>query len=193
MTTAEIIQTISTTLAVISAICSTIVCTLTFKTTKPALKIKIDKKNKPQCVFFADGDFTTAIVVVVARNNSNVVGEISEAVIRYKGKKYCSRSSYITTPFSVNKIKIVTEAGLTNDPSKFICTTPKSIKPYSEEQFALVFQHLPKDIADSFVSTISFRVCGRFFKHNLHRMTFVALKPDSKKVDKSSNRKAKTK
>ncbi len=54
MTTSEIVQIVSISLAGISAICSAVVCCLTFKTTRPYLKISIDKKGKPQCVYYLD-------------------------------------------------------------------------------------------------------------------------------------------
>lgn len=180
MTLAEYIQIISTALALISVLCSLVVCLLTFKTTRPSLKIKISKTDKVQCVYHSTKDFSVAFVLAHIRNNSNVIGEVSEVSFKYNNVLYHSKS--VSTIFSIkpNMFEIIDELGNKIDFSKFVCDTPKKIQPYSEEYVGFIFPNFAKNTKNSFITTLRFTICGKFFKRNLYRVRFFPLNRSKK-------------
>lgn len=177
MTTSEIVALISSIFTAISGISAVIVCFLTFRTTRPQIKLKTDKKPSNRAyAYWHNKSFAFLSLEII--NSSNIAGMIDDLCIIYKGKEYPAENIYAKYDPHPFELKSFFDEQIEQDTQALHLKTPLKIDGYSIKSGFFLFPTFPVIQANEIVVTLRFRLINKKFKRKIRRVKFSCISPN---------------
>lgn len=173
MDTPTIIALIASLGAGISGIASAITCFFTYRTTRPNLKVEIDKKH---CVYTYFQDKSFAFMPLTIRNTAVVNGMVDNIYIKYEGKEYGAEDIYTDYNLEPFKIENIMNDKIKRNTNKLRLKSPLWVKGFSFVEGFIVFPNFPIVQVHSINVRISYRLSNKKFKRFKH-VTFSCVTP----------------
>ena len=185
MNTYQVFTIIFSAITATSTIAAFLTCYFTYKTTRPDIKIKVERKKTtayPQNIFVSDNKNATTLITVSLSNCSPVSGTIKECYIKYNRKLYEAQSRYIEYSSFIVQGQDLNKNPVNEERLKLL--TPIEIKGCSWVEGYLIFPAFPVSCIAPFIDAkIIFRIVGQIRNYK----TVVRIYASAPALSKKSN------
>ena len=177
MSTSEIVALISSIFTAISGISAAVACILTYRTTRPKIKL-IPHKSQIGHIYSYWKEKSFALLSFQLINSSMIDGMIDDLCIVYNGKEYFAENiftNYDPQPF---ELEILFDGVLKQNTDALRLKTPLTVKAYSTVNGFIFFPTFPAVQLNSINVTITYRVMNKKFKRKIRRVKFYLVSPE---------------
>lgn len=176
MSPSEIVSLVAGIFTAVSGVSAAIACFLTYRTTRPKIKLKVGKQNSNRAyTFYKDKGF--ALLGIDLINSSMVAGMLDELCIIYEGKEYYAEkigTQYDPYPFEV---KSFFSEQIEQDTKLLRLKTPITVQGYSIISGYILFPSFPVVQTNTITVNISFRLMNKNFKQKIRRVKLSRVTP----------------
>ena len=183
METSEWVALIASFFTAISGISAAIACILTFRTTRPQIKLRLTEKQTHR-VYTHYKDKSFAMLCFDLQNSSTVTGMLGSLCLIYKGEKYYAENFATNYDPSPLEVKSFFDANIEQDATALHLTMPIKVPSFSIVSGFILFPAFPALQVDSISVDIQYRLTNQKFNRKIRRVKFALVFPTPQGKDK---------